>query len=145
MQLPRRAEDLIGFGWDIAELSLSRAEHELRLVTHWFLTADDDSVNVDDHFGSEERTLRFLGVALPTLIEQLDAEAAVVVLPWGLDGPQPSLTVVGVGFGEPGQFDTRALTRLAAAAGDGPPFWRLESERLETPSQLAAVAAGLVA
>jgi hypothetical protein len=143
MRLPERAGDLVGFGWEIAELSLARAESELRLVTHWFLTPEDDSVNADDHFGSDERTLRFLGVALPTLIDQLDAEAAVVVLPWGLDGSAPTLTVIGVGFGEPARVETRALTRLTAAAGDGPPYWRLGSDRLKPPADLAAVASGL--
>ncbi len=150
---PTRPEELLGFGWEIAAATLASAESERKLVTHWLLTPGDADVNADDHFGSDERTLRFLGVVLPTLIDQLAAVAAVVAVPWGLDGSAPSLTVVGVGFGAPACVESRWLRRADAAGpvgarspeGAGPPFWRLEPDPVAPPPELAAVAAGLAA
>ncbi len=128
----------------MAQDTLARAESEHTLVTHWFLTPEDASVNADPHFGSDARTVRFLGVAFPTLVDQLGASAAVVVLPWGLTGGEPSLTVVAVRAGEPARVQTRRLTRLGDENGaPGPPFWRLESAPVAPPSELAAVAARL--
>ena len=133
----RSAEELIGFGWEIAESTLVRAASELTLVTHWFQTGEDDSVNADDHFGSDERTLRFVTVALPTLIDQLNASMAVVAVPWELDGVAPSLSVVAVVLGQPAGLATRTLTRTGT--GPEPPFWRLEPDAREPPAQLARV------
>jgi hypothetical protein len=152
---------LIGFGWEIAEATLSGAGSALELVTHWFLTPgegaqanpdgigrpdsagpDRAGVNADDHFGSDERTLRFLAVALPTLIDQLGARLAVVALPWGLGGCSPTLTVIGVEAGALVGMQTRALGRLTPASS-GPPFWRLSPNSVSTPAELAAVAASL--
>jgi hypothetical protein len=160
--------ELIRFGWRIAEATLAAAGSELTLVTHWFQTGHDDSVNADEHFGSNARTLRFLGVALPTLIDQLGASSAVVAVPWDVEAaaagptveaapvhlsvestatslrietPAASLTVVAIGAGAAPRVETRALTRLAAAAG--PPFWRLEPGPAEPPAQLARTASRL--
>lgn len=135
--------DLLARGWAMAEATLASAGSERALVTHWFVTGEDDGVNTDDHFGSDERTLRFLGVALPTLIDQLRASVAVVAVPWNVDGAAPSLSVVAVAAGAEAAVETRALTRLSAAE-PGPPFWRLEPGRVTPPPQLAAIASGLV-
>jgi hypothetical protein len=137
------AAELIDFGWEIAESTLATAASELTLVTHWFQTGEDDSVNADDHFGSDERTLRFLTVALPTLIDQLNASMAVVAVPWELESPAVSLSVLAIVPGAPAVLATRTLTRLEA--GVGGPFWRLEPGPRTSPAQLALVASALVA
>jgi hypothetical protein len=126
----------------MAEATLASADSERRLVTHWFLTGEDDSVNSDDHFGSDERTLRFLGMALPTLIDQLGATLAVVALPWDLEGGSPTLTVIAVTAGAATAVQARALRRLQDQSG--PPFWRLSSDVVEAPARLVAVASGMV-
>jgi hypothetical protein len=137
-------DGLLAFGWRSAQTTLAEADSERRLVTHWFRTGVDDSVNSDDHFGSNERTLRFLGVALPTLINQLGATAAAVALPWDVsEGSAPSLTVVVLRAATNPAFETRGLTRLTAGPGPGPPYWRLETDRINSPAQLAATATGL--
>jgi hypothetical protein len=133
--------ELIRFGWQVAEATLAVADSELRLVTHWFQTGQDDSVNADDHFGSDERTLRFLGVALPTLVDQLGASAAVVAVPWEISTLAASLTVVALAPGAATRIETRALTRLDGEPGA--PFWRLEPGPARAPAQLAATASRL--
>jgi hypothetical protein len=133
--------ELVSFGWEIAGATLATAESELTLVTHWFETGEDDSVNADDHFGSNERTLRFLGVVLPTLIDQLGARMAVVAVPFDLDDASPSLSVIALASGGPAALATRPLTRLPAESG--PPFWRLEPELRDPPPQLTRVAGAL--
>lgn len=139
---PETAAGLLSFGWEIAEATLAGADSERRLVTHWFLTPEDAAVNVDDHFGSDERTLRFLGVVLPTLIGQLDARLAVVALPWGLESDAATLTVIGLGSGVPARLQTRTLDRVNAELV-APPFWRLGAATVRTPEALAAVATAL--
>ena len=136
------APELITRGWAMAATTLATAASERTLVTHWFRTGSDDSVNADEHFGSNERTLRFVAVALPTLLQQLAASAAIVVVPWDLEHDEPTLSVLAITAGMPTAIATRAITHLGASAA---PFWRLEPVERRPPAQLAAIASALSA
>jgi hypothetical protein len=133
-------ESLIARGWQWAEATLAAAPSPRRLVTHWFAVAGDASVHADDHFGSDARTLRFLAVVLPTLITELDARAAVLAVPWAIDGDRASITVVALTANAPAALATRTLARAA----HGPPFWRIGAPVPAPPPEIAAICAGLV-
>ncbi|HET9074686.1 MAG TPA: hypothetical protein VFN48_08920 [Solirubrobacteraceae bacterium] len=130
-------EDLLSRGWVMAEATLAGAASAEVLVTHWFRAPGDDSVNADAHFGSDERTLRFLAVALPTLVDQLAATHAIVAVPWGLQTEAASLTVVALASGVPAQVASRGLLRVPAARVA--PFWTLGAGTLAVPAQITAV------
>ena len=132
-------EDLLSRGWAMAEATLAGAASAEVLVTHWFRAPGDDSVNADAHFGSDERTLRFLAVALPTLVDQLEATHAIVAVPWGLGTPGATLTVLALAPGGPASVASRAL-RLRPGA-QAAPFWTLGSGPAAVPEEIAAVAA----
>jgi hypothetical protein len=111
------------------------------LVTHWFVTPDDASVNADAHFGSDARTERFLGVVVPTLIDQLEASLVSVSLPWGLDSTSPLLVLVSILPGEPAMIEARALERAVGARTA--PWWTLGERRKAPPAELSEIAAHL--
>src|ERR1700753_4284647 len=94
--VPETLEGLTARGWELAERQLAGARGEFALVTHWFVTPEDSSVNSDEHFGSDARTARFLGVVVPTLIRQLDASLVSVSVPWALEGTAPLLVLISL-------------------------------------------------
>ncbi|WP_249011782.1 hypothetical protein [Conexibacter sp. DBS9H8] len=132
------SEQLLARGWEWAAATLAGAPSPERLVTHWFSVPGDERVNTDDHFGSDTRTLRFLAVALPTLIVELGARAGVVVVPWGLESDWACLTVVALTAGAPVAVAARTL----AATRNGPPFWRI-GDLTAPPPEIVEVCAGL--
>jgi hypothetical protein len=137
---PQTPDELVAHGWLLVQRTLAGAESERLLVTHWFVTAEDDSVHSDEHFGSDERTTRFLGVVLPTLIDQLAPSLVMVAVPWGLGGEDATMSVVALLPGQPAAFQSRTLRRSGES---GPPWWSLGGEQVSSPVALAELSAAL--
>jgi hypothetical protein len=141
MRPPEDIDQLNARGWAAVERNLETAASELALVTHWFVTPEDDSVHSDQHLGSDERTLTFLRVVVPTLAQQLSASIVSVAVPWNLDGGAPLMALVSAVGGEVPRIEARALIR--SNRSPGPPWWRLGEDLVVVPVELADVAAGL--
>jgi hypothetical protein len=139
--VPDTLSTLTARGWELAEDQLMAASDELILVTHWFVTPDDASVNADAHFGSDTRTERFFAVVVPTLIDQLEASLVSISVPWGLDSAAPRLVLVSLLPDAPPIVEARTLKRLVGA--QTAPWWQLATERVAPPAELSAVTARL--
>jgi hypothetical protein len=135
--------ELAAHGWRLVEEALAGAASDRALVTHWFVTPDDSSVHTDEHFGSNERTVTFVGVVVPTLADQLDASVVVVAVPWNRDGRPSLLVLVAALRGQPAAVEARALTP-SVAVRDGLPWWSLGTEPVEVPPALLNAVAHLV-
>jgi hypothetical protein len=141
-QIPQTAAELTAYGWDLATAALARAESDRVLVTHWFHTAEDSSVNTDEHFGSNSRTTNFVHLVLPTLADQLDASHLVAAVPWDAQGEPALLVLVAWIRGESAMVDARALSRRPAGEVN-PPWWALAAEATAPPSELVQAARSL--
>jgi hypothetical protein len=139
--VPDTLAALTARGWELAVEQLTNAEDELALVTHWFRTPGDASVNADAHFGSDARTARFLAVVVPTLIEHLEASLVSISAPWGLDGAAPRLVLVSLLPDAPATVEARMLQRVAGATTA--PWWQLGQARVAPPAELLEIAARL--
>jgi hypothetical protein len=138
---PETLPELTAYGWRIVRERLAVAPSELTLVTHWFVTPEDSAVHGDEHFGSDARTARFLGVVVPTLADQLGASLVSVAVPWGLGGETPLLVLVSALPGEAARIEARLLRRVTGAVTA--PWWTLGEEQVAPPDELAEIAAQL--
>lgn len=129
----------LAHGWRLVEDALAGAGSSMALVVHWFATPTDASVHMDEHFGSDARTLRFMAVAVPTLADQLEASRLAVAVPWQLDAEQPLMVLLAAARGEPSAVQARALIDVGASAG--PPWWRLAAQTVPAPEQFRELAA----
>lgn len=135
---PSTVAELTRRGWRMAERTLASAATERTLVSHWFVTPDDDSIHTDEELGGDERTLTFLRVVIPTLAEQLAASIVAVAVPWNLgsvDG-HPLLVLVALIHDQPAEAQAR---RLIGVAGTGPPWWSLSEDLMAIPRALGDV------
>lgn len=132
------ATELACRGWKVAEATLLQAESAETLVTHWFLTPTDAEVHVDEHFGDNTRTARFLRVVVPTLADQLDASMLWVGVPWDLEREKPLMLLLAGVRGQPPVLEARALHRSAGASQA--PWWLL-GEHSSPPGELLELAA----
>lgn len=138
---PETLPELTAHGWRIVRERLTVAPTELALVTHWFVTPEDSAVHGDEHFGSDARTERFLGVVVPTLADQLGASLVMVAVPWGLDSETPSLVLVSALPGQAAGIEARPLQRVAGT--HAAPWWTLSEQPVAPPAELAEIAARL--
>lgn len=138
---PETLPELTARGWRIVSARLAVAANDRVLVTHWFVTPDDSSVHGDEHFGSDARTARFLGVVVPTLADQLRASLVSVAAPWGLEAGDPVLALISALPGEPAAIEVRALRRVTGAGAA--PWWTLGEDPLAPPAELAEIASRL--
>jgi hypothetical protein len=138
---PATVAELTAHGWRLAEESLRTAGSDRALVTHWFLTPADADVHMDEHFGSNERTLTFVSVVIPTLAQQLDARMLTVSVPWDAAGEPSLLAVIATIPGQPAVVEARELIRLDDRSAA--PWWHLAQGDVEVPADLQAAVTGL--
>ena len=124
--------------WEIVSAALGDAATEHQLVVHWFDTPEDSSVNVDEHFGANERTAKFLRVVVPTLADQLAASGFWVAVPWDLDRSSPLMVLLSSPEGRQPTIEAREVRR---APDPGPPWWRLGRGPVDPPRELQEIAA----
>ena len=124
--------------WEIVSAALADAATEHQLVVHWFHTPEDSSVNIDEHFGANERTAKFLRVVVPTLADQLAAARFWVAVPWDLDTAAPLMVLLSANERQQPTIEAREIRR---AADPGPPWWRLGRGRVDPPRELQEIAA----
>lgn len=129
----------LAHGWRLVEAALAGAGSRTALVVHWFATPTDASVHMDDHFGDDARTLRFMAVVVPTLADQLAASRLAVAVPWELEAERALMVLLTAARGEPAAVQARALT--AAAEASGPPWWRLAAQPVPAPERFRELAA----
>ncbi len=141
--LPSTTDELARHGWHMIAEALTRSVTELTLVTHWFASPEDDSVQTDEHFGDNARTATFLQVVVPTLARELGAHGWVVGTAWDLDAATPLMVMCCAISGQRPLLQARALARLPDARTA--PWWQLGAEHLELPVELARIAATLPA
>lgn len=136
-------EELTAHDWRLVEAALAGAASHSALVTHWFVTPEDASVHMDEPFGSNERTARFVGGVVPTLVDQLSASAFVVAVPWDLDASGAGALVLVSALQDAGAatIEARSLRRITEAVAA--PWWALSPELVEPPVELADIAAQL--
>lgn len=125
--------------WEFVSAALRDAAGERQLVVHWFQTPDDASVNLDEHFGGNERTAKYLRVVVPTLADQLDAQSLWTAVPWELDGRLSQMVLVVARGGQPTVIEARALTPVRAASPT-PPWWDLGPDLVAPPKALVEIA-----
>lgn len=138
---PQTLSELTAHGWRIVSERLALAANDRVLVMHWFVTPDDSSVHGDEHFGSDARTARFLGVVVPTLADQLHASLVSVAVPWGLDEETPSLVLISALPGQAAGTEARPLRRVVGARAA--PWWTLGEAPVSPPAELAEIASRL--
>lgn len=138
---PPALGELARHGWQIIANALGHAATETTLVAHWFLAPNDDAVQTDPHFGGNPRTAKFLRVVVPTLADQLSASMFAVAVPWDLDGDLPLMVLLYAISGQRPAIEARRLHRNDGAISA--PWWRLGSELVSVPDELAAITSAM--
>jgi hypothetical protein len=133
---PETIEELIAHGWELAADTLAHAQSERELVTHWFITPEDSAVNSDEHFGSNERTVTFVRLVLPTLADQLDASHMLTAVPWDVDDQPALLVLIAALHGEDAVIEARPITRVERNENAAPPWWSMAPETADPPVEL---------
>jgi hypothetical protein len=118
--------------------TIATAESPASLIVHWFLTPDDTSVHMDDHFADDSRTLKFMSVVVPTLADQLDASMLAVAVPWELNDAGGLMVLLTALQGAEPTVEARTITR--ATGSSGPPWWVIGETQVEAPQQMRELA-----
>jgi hypothetical protein len=135
-EAPENVAELIARGWELAADTLAHARSERELVTHWFITPEDSSVHTDEHFGNNERTVKFVRVVMPTLADQLEASHVLAAVPWDV-ADQPTLIVVIAALrGQDAVIEARPITRVESVENAAPPWWSVAPETADPPIEL---------
>jgi hypothetical protein len=132
-ETPASVEELIARGWQLVADRLAHARSERELVTHWFITPEDSSVNTDEHFGSNERTVTFVRVVLPTLADQLDASHVLAAVPWDFEDQPALLVVIAALRGQEAVIEARPITRVENTES---PWWSVAEQTADPPTEL---------
>jgi len=135
-EAPESAAELIARGWELAAETLAHARSERELVTHWFITPEDSNVNTDEHFGSNERTVTFVRVVLPTLAGQLEASHVLAAVPWDVDDRPALLVLIAALRGQDAVIEARAINRIESVENAAPPWWSVAPETADAPAEL---------